>query len=194
MNDPVPLPPLPQLPPFPAQTLQYATPLGAASANMVWRDGTTLIVPHGTTLPPYCVKCNVPVEEPPIKRTYRWHHPLLFLIILFNLIIYAIVALIVRKKGTIQLHFCRHHVQRQWIAILLMLVLALGGLVLLIGGGAYDRPVFAVIGIVSFILGIVAAFVSRTLYATKIDENVLWLKGAGPDFCAQFPPAPWSVR
>jgi len=194
MSDPAPLPPLPPALTLPAQTLQYATPVGAAADNAVWCDGTTLIVPHGTTLPPYCVKCNAPVEEPPVKRTYRWHNPLLYLIILFNLIIYAIVALIVRKKGRIQIHVCRHHVQRQWIAILLALVLTLGGLALLIGGGANDKPILAVTGIVAFILGIVAAFVSRMLYPTKIDEHVLWLKGAGPEFCAQFPPAPWTVR
>ena len=62
-----------------------ATTLGQ-TPQTVYRDGDKLDVPRGASLPPYCVKCGMPSSGDPIQKTFFWHSPLLFLLVLVNLV------------------------------------------------------------------------------------------------------------
>ena len=98
--------------PLPTPVVPYATPVGLAPRDelqVAWR-GKELIIPDGGSIADRCIRCNEPGDGRPIKRQLSWHPSALFLLILFpGLIIYLIVALIVRKRATIYVGLCARH-------------------------------------------------------------------------------------
>jgi hypothetical protein len=85
----------------------------AGVPGIVYREGVHFIFYRGAQLPPFCVKCGEPATTNPLKKEFRWHHPLLYLMILFpGLLIYAIVALIIQKKMTLLIPVCEAHLRR----------------------------------------------------------------------------------
>jgi hypothetical protein len=85
-------------PPLPPPTLGYATPLGlGAPTGGLWREGNRLVTTSTATLPPRCVKCNQLGTVQYANRKFYWSTPWLLFLILVNLLVYAIVALVVRK-------------------------------------------------------------------------------------------------
>src|SRR5687768_6515011 len=103
--------------------------LGASPFAGLWRQGNVLVMHKMAPLPDICVKSNQPAARR-LKRNLSWHHPAVFLIILFNWLIYIIVALIIRKKATIHIAlseqwFARRHRRMlfAWGAILLSVLL-----------------------------------------------------------------------
>jgi hypothetical protein len=86
--------------------------IGLGSTPTVYREGKISVVPSGSSLPPNCVKCGIPVSGNPLTKTFRWHNPWLVLLIFVGLIVYAIVALVVQKKVRIAVPFCEAH--RRW--------------------------------------------------------------------------------
>jgi hypothetical protein len=177
-----------QPPPLPPVVIPYATPAGVGTSSDVWREDGVLIVRKGATLPARCVKCNTPVTDDPVKRTFSWHHPAILLIILFNLLFYVIVALVVRKTGAVYVFVCPKHRRVRATAIALGLVLGLGGVITIIAGAANQSIWMAIGGVVAFFAGIIAAFLSRQLYPKKIDDHFLWLKGACSAFMQELNP------
>jgi hypothetical protein len=175
----------------PAPVLPYASGPAANNETNLWVEGDTLVVRNGTTLPPRCVKCNAPVTSAPLTKKFWWHHPGYYLLILLHIIIYAVVAMIVRKSGTVRIGLCETHRLRRRNNILIAWSLSLLGLMLLIIGIAAhansngDSVLAILIGlgpltaIVGLIWGIVGA---RILRPKKIDDHFLWLAGASLDF------------
>lgn len=185
-------------PGLPMPVLAYATPLGTGiNAQGIWRDGGKLITTREAVLPQYCVKCNAPADGFYGQRKLYWYHPALALLILLNLLIFAIVAMILRKKATLMVGLCRrHHKRRLWlIATTWFFVLA--GIVIMIGGpveGMELREEWLVMagllgGLVLLIAALVAGLMARVLVPTKIDDRYAWFKGCGNEFLSQFPPA-----
>ena len=79
-------------------------------------------------LPPFCVKCGQPVHDPPLVKTFSWHHPALYLLIFLGLLVYVIVALIVRKSIRVGVPLCPFHKQRRRLWVTLAWALALVGI------------------------------------------------------------------
>jgi hypothetical protein len=90
------------------------------------REGKVLVVPRGAAFPANCVKCGEPAERPWRKKFY-WHNPLLYLLIIFpGLLIYAIIAMVVRKSIELAIPLCDvHHAERKRY-ILIGTILLLG--------------------------------------------------------------------
>src|SRR5262245_43504290 len=82
------------------------------NTRSIHRDGKILVVPSGSTLPPFCVKCGAPATGKPLRKTFRWHESWLYVLILAGLLIYAIVATVVQKKMLLEVPFCDEH--RSW--------------------------------------------------------------------------------
>jgi hypothetical protein len=152
----------------------------------VWRDGQIAIVAIGARLPARCVKCNQPAVEPLKDREVYWHHPLLYLLIIPGLIIYAIVAMVVRKKATVAPGLCAEHRTRRrlWIAAgWLSPVVAVLMMSIASNSAAVVSSAFMVI-----LVGIIAAVIqSQIVTATRIDEGYVYLKGCGEPFLATLP-------
>ena len=158
--------------------------------NAVWRDGDVLITLIGAEMPRRCVKCNGPADQPTKVRKVYWHHPGLYLLLLFNALIYAIVAAVVRKRVAVGAGLCIEHKKRRRIAMTLAWTGALSGIVLMFFGiESSSAPWEALAGLL-LILGssIGARIFARIVYAKKIDKTHVHLRGCGSAFLDSLPP------
>src|SRR5689334_6970592 len=92
----------------------------------MWRQGSTLVVPRKVALPPRCFKCGEPVAGRPMKVSTSYLNSLWLLLIFAGLLVYIIVALILRKTGTVHLYLCPRHRSRRRVTILVCWLLFLG--------------------------------------------------------------------
>lgn len=159
----------------------------------VVRDGKLLVVQRGheSQLPDgACVRCGAPAVET-MKKTYSWHSPVLYVLILVSLLVYVVVALIVRKTMKLQCGLCAAHAQRRfrlivagWATFAAAVVVAAGGLAWdmnpgLVWGG------FSLLFVASLVLAVI---VSRAVVLPKkITKDRGSFTGAGEDFLSQFP-------
>lgn len=160
----------------------------------VWRDGKQLVMRKKAQLPDRCVKTNAPAETW-LKRTLYWHHPLIYLTAMAGLLLYVIIALIVRQTAKIQIGLSRAALNRRRLAILSGWVLSLGAFVLFcFGFTLLDRQTehLALMAIFGGLLGglIVVAVcnhIAGCVRPAKITEEFVWLKGVHPDYLAELP-------
>lgn len=192
-------PPLPAAPPL--AVLPYATPLPPAFVGYAgaWRgreDGQ-LVVTKSVELPDRCVKCNAPGDGRRLRRTLYWHHPALYLVILAGVLIYAVVALVVRQQATVVVSLCPVHAAARRRGILVASLIALAGVgsicgaVVVFGDRNFsDYTPFLVTGGILLLLAgaIYGAVRTRLLSAARMQGPYAWLKGAGPEFLETFPP------
>ena len=153
------------------------------------RRGKDLIVPRLASLPPTCLKCGAPASIP-WRRKFYWHSPWLYLMILFpGILIYAIVALFVRKQMELNLPICdTHHADRKRYRLLGWLMMAAFlplGLVL----GAYvSEPLGWITGVGMFLAAAVFLNLSNLrISAIKIDEAGGVFRGACQTFLSVMP-------
>lgn len=100
----------------PAALARLAGGQGVGSAGL-WRDKRAVVLGARAELPDRCVKCNAPGEGRRLKRNLYWHPPAWYLLILVNLLVYAVAALAVRKRATIEVGLCEAHRIRRWMHI-----------------------------------------------------------------------------
>lgn len=155
------------------------------------RKGKKIVTVSETPFPDRCVKCNAPANGYRLKRVLYWHHPAYFLLLFCNLLVLLIVVLIVRKKAVLHVGLCEVHRKQRLIAIIACTVGMLGGLVAIIAGAVMPSGPVVVTGIVLFFAGAIWGITKgRTVYATKIDKQNVWVGGAGKEFLAQLPESP----
>ena len=144
------------------------------------------MVRQNSTLPDNCIRCNAAANGFKLKRTLSWHSGWYYLLIIPGLLIYAIVALIVRKRAVVDIGLCEVHRRRRKTLIWSCWAAALSGFAILFfapGDGAL--PVLGIL-IASFAL-VFGIIKSRMVHATKIDPNFVWLRGACPDYLTNLP-------
>lgn len=158
------------------------------SAGNLWRKNNRLVTRSDTVFPDRCVKCNAPAGGFRLKRTLYWAHPAYALLILCNLLILLIVYLIVRKKAVVHIGLCeRHQLKRKRGIIIGWSSLALG-IILCICGPVVNSPWILLLGILVLLAGgITAGVMARTVSATKIEKENVWLSGVNRDFMAGLP-------
>lgn len=159
----------------------------------VWRDKSKLVMSKGAALPQWCVKCNEPTHGLVLKRKLSWHHPAIYLIILVALLVYLIVALVLRKSATVEVGLCEKHMakrrQNVWITWLL-LGLGVAGFVLAI---VAEDGTYLLAGLAFFAAAVIFGIIAvRVVVPTKIDDRFVWLKGVNKDYLNQLPQWPGS--
>jgi hypothetical protein len=184
--------------PYPGQiqTLEYLTP--GAPAGGVWSYGNILVMHRQAQLPPTCIKCGAPGDGVPMKRKLTWHPWWVYLLILANLIIYIIVAAIVSSRATVYVGVCARHRAKRRTHLAIAWLLFLGALVAFFVAGNLGRgnddlvAALVISGIVMILAALIWAVVISSMICTpyKIDPQYVWLKGAGAEYLAQFPPMP----
>lgn len=153
----------------------------------IWRNNSVLVMTKEAALPDRCIKCNAPAGEQ-IKRKLTWHHPALYLLILVSILVYAIVAMVVRKTAIVTLGLCEQHssARRQniWITCLLVFL----SVVSFVLAGVLEEGLLAFGGAVFLLVGAVYGGVTLRIVApTKIDNYFVWLKGVNRNYLQQFP-------
>lgn len=172
------------------KTESYTPNVDAGGGGGVWRLEKTLVFRRAAVLPDRCLKCNQPATTR-LKRTLQWHSPGWYLLLLFNLVIYLVAAMIVRKTAGVELPLCDAHNQRRKTGMIIMLVSVVIGIGGCTAGMSADQPAAAVISMLALLVGVVVGIVQANLLTpTKIDETYVHAKGAAPEFLASLPPFP----
>ncbi|HKR36721.1 MAG TPA: hypothetical protein VJT10_17890 [Steroidobacteraceae bacterium] len=155
----------------------------------LWRLEKLLIMARDDgDLPNRCVKCNEAAEEPTKTRTLYWHHPGFYVVLLINIIAYVIVALIARKKAKLSPGLCARHKQKR----VLGLWIGWGGFILgfIATSMAFgsDQPGLGLLFLLAMFGCIIAGIImSRIVYANRIDDRYVRIKGCGEAFLAELP-------
>jgi hypothetical protein len=157
-----------------------------------WRDKRVMVMLPDAPIPHRCVKCNDAVDEPTKMRKVFWHSPWLYLLLLFNVLIFAIVAAIVRKKATVAAGLCTAHKKRRRTMITIAWVGALAGVVLVYLGAASSAGIWGAFAGVLLSLGsiIFGMITGRVLIPTRIDKDYVRLKGCGDAYLNTLPQFP----
>ncbi|MGH9788650.1 MAG: hypothetical protein ACRD4U_08140 [Candidatus Acidiferrales bacterium] len=155
------------------------------------RKDNLLVVPRGVSLPPLCVKCGQPASSAVLKKKYYWHTPWLFLLILIGVLIYAIVAIIVRKSFELAVPLCEEHWQRRRRALWTGGGLLVGSIVAPIFLTGFVRDGYggwwALFLFAAGVTGIVYLALAPPLAPNYIDDREARFKGAGEAFLSQLP-------
>jgi hypothetical protein len=168
----------------------------APSTYPIMRDGNRLIVPVITLgqiahLPPPCVKCGAPANGKPVNKTFSWHHPALYLLLLAGVLIYLLVAVIVRKSMRMSVPLCARHAQRRSTAVTLAWVIPLVGVAdaFILPRFGMDGGVVALITVALVLTGIVIwAIVDYPIRPKSIDQSRGVFTGCAEAYLQQFPP------
>ena len=175
------------------ETLAGVQGVDGRAIDSIWRQDNQLVMRKDAQLPAICVKTNQPATSW-LRRKLSWHSPGYYLLILISLLIYIIVALIIRKTADIKIGLSRPIVVRRRWAIAGGWLGGLLGIGLFIAGvsqnpsGSPGLVILAIIvGLGSIITGL---FMSRMVVATKITNEYVWLKGIHPEYLNAFPEFP----
>ncbi len=172
-----------------------ATFVPAPNAPAAVRSGDRLFIavpPAGQTaqLPPICIKCGQPASGKPLVKVFSWHHPALYLVILAGVLIYVIVAMIVRKTIRVAVPLCPHHRQRRSLWVTLAWVLPLVGIAdaFILSRFDFDPGWIALITISLVLAGLIIwAAVANPMRPRSIDAYRAEFSGLCDAFLDQFP-------
>jgi hypothetical protein len=163
----------------------------------IWRDRKRLVMLRNGPFPDRCVRCNQPATEPGVKRTFYWHHPAVYLALFvpLSILLYIIIAMVVRKKSTVFVPLCPQHRKRRFMGLWICAGLFIFGVAGCIGSIAAlngDAAMAVGFACVAVVLGsvIAAAVISPILTARRMDEIYAHFTGAGPSFLAELPAWP----
>jgi hypothetical protein len=157
----------------------------------IWREKKVLVLGARATLPDRCIKCNATSDGARLKRTLYWHPPGWYVLVLANLIIYAIVAMIVRKTAKIEVGLCAEHRRARWTAIAIGWGLFIGSIAALVVGINANATWLAVLSPFLLLTGLIwGAVGGRVVSARRIDARWVRLGGAGPAFLDELPEFP----
>jgi hypothetical protein len=172
----------------PRSDLNSGTGADGGADRPYWRSGALLIARHGATLPPRCVKCNALVNEPLKKARFYWHHQAWFVLVLLNIILYAVVSLFVRKHADVTFGLCAEHKRRRNLALLIGFSGIALSIAVIVVAALASAPALIPIALV-MILGFIVYTVvrARALLPVRIDRFGAQLKGCGEDFLASLP-------
>jgi hypothetical protein len=159
------------------------------------RRGSKLIIPapppsQAAILPPPCIRCGAPADGKPVEKTLYWHHPAIYLAILAGVLIYVILAMVLRKGIRVRVPLCAHHAKRRSTAITLAWVLPLVGIAdaFILPRFNVDGGLVALITTVLILTGIVIwAVVANPIRPSKIDQFQGEFTGFCPAYLQQFP-------
>ena len=179
-------------------TNRYAPPKAVledhtgAEAEM-WREGKVVVLRKGGDFPQRCIKCNEPSVAPMRRYKLSWHSPWLYLLALFALLLYALVALVVRKTAVVHIGLCERHQRR----VLWGRIVSWGGLALEVAlvsaAVGVDKSEFGLVALAIALPWLIAvAVVNRQVLPTRIDDRFVRLKGCGPDFLRSLPDRTWQ--
>lgn len=134
-----------------------------------------------------CVRCDAPSTGDHLKRSLYWHAPWVYALLITGPLLYALVTVIVRKRGTVHVGLCeRHRRARRNV----LMAAWLGSITAIsscnfVGDSAPGMIVvafFAVIGLAAW--GIIGG---RVVYPVKIDERWIHLRGVCDAYLAHLP-------
>lgn len=161
--------------------------------STAFASGKNLIVLHYGVLPDRCIKCNGVADAKPYKKRYYWHHPAWYLLILLALLLYAIVALCIRKDMKLVIPMCRQHRKQRMVNTLIWVGALVLGVVMFVAAAATESVALLLLGLILFLGGLIYGLVvSHLLVPRFMDDYLGKFTGAGPAYLASLPK--WQGR
>ena len=155
--------------------------------NTIWRNNSVLVMTKEALLPHRCIKCNAPADEQ-LKRKLTWHHPALYLLALASVLIYVVVAVVVRKTATVKVGLCEDHSSARRRNLAITWALGLSSIAGSVAALIFQDGTFALVAIVLLIATAIYGIVTlRIVIPTKIDDYFVWLKGVNASYLQEFP-------
>lgn len=173
------------------QKMVEGLPVGGAGT--LWRRKRQLVTGPEVEFPDRCVKCNGDAGGYRLKRPLFWHHPALYLLIFFpGLLIYLIVAMVVRKRTILHVGLCERHRAKRKMAILTAWIWFLLGVGLITLGANEPEGTWKTVALVTGILSIPGSLIwgvvgARIVHAARFAEGYWFVGGACPEFLAPLP-------
>ncbi len=163
----------------------------------VWRDGNRLVMHQDAKLPERCVKTNGPADRW-LRRKLYWHHPAVYLSICGGLLIYVILALVLRKQADIRVGLCDAAYRKRITAMIVGWVVGLGSFGIVFAGIASSTPqdaglapILIPLGLMAGVVGvIVSVMIANCVSPTRITDKYVWLRGVHRDYLAELPEWP----
>jgi drug/metabolite transporter (DMT)-like permease len=158
-------------------------------SSEVRRDGKWVVMPINASLPPRCVKCNAEADQPTKERKLYWHHPGIYLLLLINLLVYAIVAAIVRKQVRVSPGMCQEHkLERRNILLIGWVGVAVAFAAPMTFANDHNMGLWVLFSVLLFLGVILFAMIrGRIVYAKRIEADEVRLGGCGRDFLDSLP-------
>lgn len=142
-------------------------------AGQFWRQADLLVFNSHTAFPDRCIHCNAPANGYRLKHQVFWAPT--FRIVLSH------------QRAELAVGLCPRHRQRHFLGIILVAAGAIGGGVLLALASGF-RGFYGFLGIFAFVFVVlVGKGVSPSLTAARMENGVIWLRGAGKAFLADLP-------
>jgi len=159
----------------------------AYSGTGLWRKGKTLVIALEATLPDRCIKCNAPAHGFRLKRKLYWHPPVVLLLLCVNILIYAIVALLVRKRATIYIGLCQKH-RLARVRNILITWISIAAFVASVGAAiAMENGTLGLLAFVLFWVAFGFGLASMQVTTQRIDTKYAFVNGARKAFLASLP-------
>jgi hypothetical protein len=168
----------------------------ASASPTIFRRASTLVIPAPglgqlVILPPPCVRCGAPADGKPVEKTFSWHHPAVYLAILAGLLIYVVLAVVIRKSIKVRVPLCARHAQRRSLAVTLAWVLPLAGIadaIILSQFDSVNGGIVALITIALVLAGLIIwAVAGNPIRPSFIDQNRGEFTGFCDVYLQQFP-------
>lgn len=151
---------------------------------------------------PQCIKTSQATETK-LKRVLYWHHPAIFLLVLVSPLIYIIVSLIMRKRAEIYVPLTEDVLARRrlnlliaWCTSLLGLGMFIAFFVVVANTTTRDPApwVFSLLlGPFVLLFGLIyGSLTTRMVYAKRMDDHFVWLKGASQEYLDSLPEWPFG--
>jgi hypothetical protein len=159
-------------------------------AGGAWRDGKLMVASKGASLPDRCVKCNMPANGLKLTRKLYWHPPAYYLLICAGVLLYAIIALIVRKTTVIDFGICQEHKSKRKRNLIIAWSLLGVSILLFFIGAAADEGTVAGLGLPVFFGSLIFAIVAAQFVTPRKmnADGLVWLKGVNAQYLEQLPP------
>ena len=157
----------------------------------VWRQKGMLVMHKQATLPDRCIKCNRPANGQAITKRFNWHHPAWYLFIFVGLLIYVVVALVVRKRVVLSLPLCDEHLSKRRTAIWASWGILALSVAMIIFGASNNLPAIFLPGfLLIFVAAVYGSLSASVIAIQKMDDQYVWLKRINKDYLMTLPELP----
>lgn len=157
-------------------------------AGSAWLEGKDLVIRQGAPqLPASCIKCGRPANHRITSKLY-WHSPWAYIAIVLNVLVYAIIALIVRKVITLEVPICDEHRAQRRRFLWLGGALLVAAVVIPVALATADKTAFVPLAITAPAIAAIVFFLkSRLMIPRYIDAEIAKVRGPCEAFLQQFP-------
>lgn len=156
----------------------------------LFRKGSYLVLHKKAVFPDRCIKSNEPTTLR-LNRVLYWHSPWIYLIIFVNVLIFVIVAMLIRKKAQFQVPLANRFIQRRRNNIRIAWGLAFAGVTAFFCSPLLQPNQIILLVLLGILLIITAGlwgiYGCRVIYPKYIDDHYVTIAGICPEFLASLP-------